>query len=44
MLRNYAHDFQLFVHAEEFEAMCSNRKNSAEESPLIGFDEITPMK
>jgi hypothetical protein len=45
MLRNYAHDFDFFVqYAEEFEAMCSNRKSSAEESRLIGVDEITSMK
>jgi hypothetical protein len=29
--------------AEEFEAMYSNRKSSAEESRLIGVDEITCM-
>jgi hypothetical protein len=45
MLRNYAHHFDFFVQcAEEFEAMCSNRKSSAEESHLIGVDEITSMK
>jgi hypothetical protein len=38
MLRNYAHDFDFFVQrAEEFEAMCSNRKSSAEVSRLIGI-------
>jgi hypothetical protein len=30
--------------AEEFEAMCSNRKGSREESLLIDVDEITSMK
>jgi hypothetical protein len=30
--------------AEEFEAMCSNRKSSAEEPRRIGVDEITSMK
>jgi hypothetical protein len=30
--------------AEEFEAMCSNRKRSVEESHLIGVDEIMSMK
>jgi hypothetical protein len=30
--------------AEEFEAVCSNIKSSAEESRLIGVDEITSMK
>jgi hypothetical protein len=45
MLRNYAHDFDFVVQcAEEFEAMCSNRKSYAEESRLIGVDDITPMK
>jgi hypothetical protein len=45
LLRNYVHDFDRFVQcAEEFEAMCSNRKSSAEELCLIGVDEITSMK
>jgi hypothetical protein len=44
MLRNYAHDFDCFVQCvKEFEAMCSNRKSSDEESRLIGVDEITCM-
>jgi hypothetical protein len=44
LLRNYAREFDFFVQcAEEFEAMCSNRKSSAEESRLIGVDEITCM-
>jgi hypothetical protein len=30
--------------AEEFEAMYGNGKRSAEESRLIGVDEITSMK
>jgi hypothetical protein len=30
--------------AEEFEEMCMNRKSSAEESRLIGVDEITCMQ
>jgi hypothetical protein len=30
--------------AEEFEAMCSNRKSSAEESRFIGVDETTYMQ
>jgi hypothetical protein len=30
--------------AEEFEAMCRNRKSYAEELRLIGVDEITSMK
>jgi hypothetical protein len=45
MLRNDAHDFDFFVQcAEEFEAMCSNRKSSAEDSRLIGVDEIIGTK
>jgi hypothetical protein len=44
ILWNYAHDFDFFVQcAEEFEAMCNNKKNSAEESRLIGVDEIMCM-
>jgi hypothetical protein len=44
MPRNYAHDFDLFVQcAEEFEAICSNRKSSGEESPLIGVGDMTCM-
>jgi hypothetical protein len=44
MLWNYAHEFDFFVQcAEEFEAMCSKRKSSAEEWRLIGVDEITCM-
>jgi hypothetical protein len=45
MLRNYRHDLGFFVQcAEEFEAMCSHGKSYAEESRIIGVDEITCMK
>jgi hypothetical protein len=41
----YAHDFDFFGQcADEFEAMCRNRKSSAEEPRLIGAHEITCIR
>jgi hypothetical protein len=44
MLRNYAYDFGFVQCAEEFGAICSNRKSYAGKSRLIGIDETTSMK